>query len=87
MTRTRNKGNRPPTAVYLDKVTDLTPFILTEPAQHTLTYPVHQKPAAGQLMGPGLDGRVWKVVESMYDPQHHVTSVLVEELVHAEEAS
>lgn len=32
------------------------------PDQATLTYPGHFDPEVGSLMGPGLDGRIWKVL-------------------------
>jgi len=46
--------------------------------QHRLTYDGRVDPAPGTLMGPGIDGRVWKVVGAMFDPTTGKTSVTVE---------
>lgn len=53
--------------------------VADDPSQHTLTYPGLVKPPEGLLMGPGLDGRVWKVIGSMYDTEADKTFVTVEE--------
>lgn len=45
---------------------------------HELTYPSLVNPAPGTLMGPGLDGRTWSVVGSMYDTVADKTTVTVE---------
>lgn len=45
-----------------------------------LNYTGIVNPAPGQLMGPGLDGRRWAVVGSMYDTAADKTAVTVEEI-------
>jgi len=54
------------------------------PEAHTLTYPGKVDPVPGSLLGPGMNGKQWKVLGSVYDPATNTTSVEVEHF-HADE--
>lgn len=45
---------------------------------HELTYSGIVRPEPKSTMGPGLDGRMWSVVGSMYDTRANKTIVTVE---------
>lgn len=47
------------------------------PEQHELTYRGLVQPEPGTLLGPGLDGRQWRVVGAMYDTTKRRTFVTV----------
>lgn len=47
---------------------------MMDPAQHTLTYPAAVDPRPGTILGPGLDGRLWKVLGTVHaDGKAYVT--------------
>lgn len=46
--------------------------------QHDLTYKAKVEPPPGYLMGPDTEGRLWKVLGSMYNAEHDTTLVTVE---------
>lgn len=43
-----------------------------------LTYPGNVDPLPGSYMGPGFNGRIWRVVGSMYDAVEDKTTVTIE---------
>ena len=52
---------------------------IVTPTTHELTYKGLVDPPVDSIMGPGLDGRTWKVLGSIYDTKTRTTAVTVEE--------